>query len=64
MPSEQGERVTLTVNGDPGAGIVPYGRRERWLSGAWLNEQLLERSADPALTADLAELAGQTIEDL
>lgn len=59
-----GERVTLTVNGDPVADIVPHGRRERWLSGAWLNEQLPERAADPALAKDLAELAGQTIEDL
>jgi prevent-host-death family protein len=59
-----GERVTLTVSGDPVADIVPHGRRERWLSGAWLSEQLLERSADPALTGDLDELAGETIEDL
>ena len=59
-----GERVTLTVNGDPIADIVPHGRRERWLSGAWLSEQLIERSADPGLTTDLEALAGQTIGDL
>jgi prevent-host-death family protein len=59
-----GERVTLTVNGDPVADIVPHGRRERWISGSWLSQQLRERAADPALTQDLAELAGQTIEDL
>jgi prevent-host-death family protein len=59
-----GERVTLTVNGDPVADIVPHGSRERWLSGAWLNEQLRQRAADAALTDDLNELAGQTIEDL
>jgi len=59
-----GERVTLTVNGDPVADIVPHGRRERWLSGTWLNQQLRERQADPALAQDLADLAGQTIEEL
>jgi len=59
-----GERVTLTVNGDPVADIVPHGRRERWLSGTWLNGQLRERAADPALSRDLADLAGQTIEEL
>jgi prevent-host-death family protein len=59
-----GERVTLTVNGDPIADIVPHGQRERWLSGAWLNEQLVQRAADSALTRDLEELAGQTIEDV
>lgn len=59
-----GQRVTLTVNGDPVADIVPHGRRERWLSGTWLNQQLRQRSADAGLTQDLDELAGQTIEDL
>jgi prevent-host-death family protein len=59
-----GERVTLTVNGEPVADIVPHGRRERWLSGPWLNEQLSGQAADPALTQDLEQLAGQTIEDL
>ncbi len=59
-----GERVTLTVNGDPVADIVPHGRRERWLSGPWLKEQLRERAADHALAHDLDELAGQTIEEL
>ncbi len=59
-----GERVTLTVNGEPVADIVPHGRRERWLSGAWLNEQLRERAADPALTQDLDELAGEKLDEL
>jgi antitoxin (DNA-binding transcriptional repressor) of toxin-antitoxin stability system len=56
--------VTLTVNGDPIADIVPHGRRERWLSGAWLNEQLAQRVAGSDLTRDLDELAGQTIGDV
>lgn len=59
-----GERVTLTVNGEPTADIVPHGQRSRWLSGVQVREQLRQRSADPGLTAELDELAGQTLSDL
>ena len=59
-----GERVVLTVNGDPLADIVPHGRRTRWLGGARLREQLRERAADPALAGELDELAGQTLDEL
>jgi prevent-host-death family protein len=56
-----GERVVLTVNGEPTADIVPHGERSRWLSGPRLAEQLRDRSADPALRGELDELAGQTL---
>lgn len=59
-----GERVTLTVRGEPVADIVPHGGRTRWLSGAALRDQLVRRAADPALRHDLDELAGQTLADL
>jgi prevent-host-death family protein len=61
-----GERVTLTVNGEAVADIVPRGPRMRWLPGALLREQLVEqeRAADPALARELAGLAGQTLEKL
>ncbi|HEX7245058.1 MAG TPA: type II toxin-antitoxin system prevent-host-death family antitoxin [Solirubrobacterales bacterium] len=59
-----GERVVLTVNGDPMADIVPHGRRSRWLGGESLREQLKERAADPALRHELDELAGQTLDEL
>jgi prevent-host-death family protein len=61
---QAGERVTLTVHGEPVADIVPHGRRARWLAGARLREQLQDRSADPGLTSDLDELAGQTLDTL
>lgn len=61
---ESGERVTLTVRGTPVADIVPHGRRARWLSGERLGHELAERSADPGLTNDLSELAGQTLGEL
>jgi prevent-host-death family protein len=59
-----GERVVLTVRGEPVADIVPHGRRSAWLSGARLGEQLRARAADPELTADLDALAGQTLDEL
>jgi prevent-host-death family protein len=59
-----GERVTLTVRGEPVADIVPHGQRTRWLSGTQLREQLATRAADPGLQHDLDALAGQTLADL
>jgi prevent-host-death family protein len=59
-----GERVVLTSNGEPIADIVPHQRRERWLSGVWLSEQLRTRAADPGLARDLEAIAGQTLDEL
>jgi prevent-host-death family protein len=59
-----GERVVLTVNGEPMADIVPHGRRSRWLSGEQLRAQLVDRAADPGLAAELDEAVGQTLEEL
>ncbi len=61
---QAGERVTLTVNGEPVADIVPDGRRARWLSGERLREHLRLRAADADLSPDLDELAGQTLHEL
>jgi prevent-host-death family protein len=59
-----GERVTLTVHGEPVADIVPHGRRARWLSGPDLSRQLVDRAADPALRHELDDLVGQTLDEL
>jgi prevent-host-death family protein len=59
-----GERVTLTVHGEPVADVVSHGRRARWLSGPYLREQLASRAADPTLSRELDELAGQTLDEL
>ena len=61
---QAGERVTLTVHGEPVADIVAHGRRARWLSGAQLRERLASAAADPGLTRDLEDLAGQTLDQL
>ena len=59
-----GERVTLTVRGEPIADIVPHGRRVRWLAGPQLRSELGRRAADAALTGELDDLAGQTLDQL
>jgi prevent-host-death family protein len=59
-----GERVVLTVNGEPTADIVPHGQRTRWLGGDQMREQLAHRSADPALRGELDDVAGQTLDEL
>ena len=59
-----GERVTLTVRGEPVADIVPHGQRYRWLRGDLLRSQLAELAADSQLTADLQRLAGQRLSEL
>lgn len=59
-----GERVTLTVHGEPVADIVPHGGRTRWLSGGEMRDQLARRAADPALRDELDDLAGDTLADL
>ena len=59
-----GERVILTVHGEPVADIVPHGRRSRWLPGSWLADQLADRAADPGLTGELERLAGHTLDQV
>ena len=59
-----GERVVLTVRGEPIADIVPHGQRTRWLSGSQLQAQLEQRAADPQLLKDLDKLAGQPLDRL
>jgi len=59
-----GERVVLTVHGDPLADIVPYRQRSRWVPGDQFQRELTRRSGLPPLRDDLAELVGQTLDDL
>lgn len=59
---QTGERVVLTLHGEPVADIVPHGRRGRWLPGGWLADQLADRAADAALSSELDALVGQTLE--
>jgi prevent-host-death family protein len=55
-----GERVVLTVDGEPAADIVPHVQRTRWLSGARLREQLHDHVADASLRTELDSHIGET----
>ncbi len=60
-----GSRVTVTVNGTPVAEIGPVrSTRAPFFTRTELLEVVLAHQADPGLTADLANLAGETTDDL
>lgn len=58
-----GERVTLTVNRDPVADIVPHSeQRDPWVASTVLREIVREASADNGLLADLTDVRGALLE--
>ncbi len=60
-----GERLTLTVNHDPVADIVPHvEQRDPWAPATVLRDIVREVPADEGLMADLAEVRGALVEDL
>ncbi|MCV7155048.1 type II toxin-antitoxin system Phd/YefM family antitoxin [Mycolicibacterium pyrenivorans] len=62
---QSGEDITVTVNGRPVARLVPYeAPRRRWLSRDELVSRIRRAQADPGLRDDLADLAGETTDDL
>jgi prevent-host-death family protein len=62
---QAGEHVVITVSGRPVAQLVPLRRSRRdWLGREELINRLKVAQADPGLRDDLAELAGDTTDDL
>ncbi|OBF84354.1 prevent-host-death family protein [Mycobacterium sp. 852002-51163_SCH5372311] len=62
---QAGEDVTVTVKGKPVALLTALRpTRTRWLSRDELLRRLARAQADPALRQQLAELAGDTTDDL
>lgn len=60
-----GEDVVITVNGRGVARLLPIQpQRRRWIDRAELVRRLGVAQADPGLRDDLAELAGDTTDDL
>lgn len=60
-----GEDVVITVNGRGVARLLPIQpQRRRWIDRAELARRLGVAQADPGLRDDLAELAGDTTDDL
>lgn len=63
--AESGEEIVITVRGKPVAQLVPVReQRRRWLDGAEFLRRLERVQADPGLRADLADLAGESTDDL
>jgi prevent-host-death family protein len=61
---ESGETLTITVDGRPTAVLAPIGRRPRWVARSAFDATVLAHQADPGLTEDLVELAGEMTDDL
>jgi len=59
-----GEQITITVDGRPTARLVPIHDRPRWISRADFLKRVIPDQADPALTAELADLAGESTDEL
>jgi prevent-host-death family protein len=60
-----GEDVVITVNGRAVARLIPIQPvRRRWLPRAELVRRLRVAQADPGLRGELAELVGDTTDDL
>lgn len=59
-----GERLTLTVNREPVADIVPHAeQRDPWVSSDVLRSIRDEAPADTGLLADLADVRGALVGD-
>jgi len=62
---EAGDDVIITTRGKPVAALVPIpSQRRRWLPRQELVRRLAAAQADPGLREDLAQLAGDTTDDL
>ncbi|MBA2414330.1 MAG: type II toxin-antitoxin system prevent-host-death family antitoxin [Geodermatophilaceae bacterium] len=62
-----GERVIITVNGEPVAELGPLSTdpaRRRWITRSELAARLAWAQADPGLRADLARLHTDSTDDL
>jgi prevent-host-death family protein len=59
-----GERLTLTVNRDPVADIVPHTeQRDPWVPSTVLRDIVRDAPSDPDLLRDLADVRGALVED-
>lgn len=59
-----GEPLSLTVNREPVADIVPHqASRSPWVPSSILRRIVEEAGADAGLTADLADVRGALVDD-
>ena len=60
-----GEQIVVTTRGRPVASLIPFeSPRRKWLPRAELERRLGIAQADPGLREELAQLAGETTDDL
>jgi prevent-host-death family protein len=62
--AEAGEQITITVDGRPVAQLVPIRDRPRWISRADFVNRVIADQADPGLADELADLAGESTDEL
>jgi prevent-host-death family protein len=61
---EAGEAITITIDGRSVAVLQPVGRRPQWIPRDEFVRRVLRNQADPALAAELADLAPDTTDDI
>jgi len=61
---EQGEDLTITVDGRPVAVLRPVSARRQWVGRRDITQRLLGRQADPALAQELRVLFEESTDDL
>jgi prevent-host-death family protein len=61
---ENGESITITVDGRPVATLQPAARRPRFLARAAFVRHVMANQADPGLRDELRDLAPDTTDDL
>lgn len=61
---DRGETIVITVDGRPAAALTPIATRPRWISRADFVFKVLPHQADVGLSKELADLAGETTDDL
>ncbi len=61
---ENGESLTVTVNGRPVARLEPLAGRPQTMPSAVFRNALSKVRADPALASELAALLAETTDDL
>jgi prevent-host-death family protein len=59
-----GEDIVITVDGQPVAALRPLRRRPRWMQRNEFVRRLSGRQADPALKAELRELAPDLTDEI
>lgn len=61
---EAGERLTITVDGRAVAVLGPVSRRAGWMPRHEFTERVLKHQADPGLSADLDDIAGELTDEM